>query len=146
MDMVPRITIQRPSVSSNDSFVAWDGMRNGFVASGVRADDAGDWRRSQDVDDEEGIWREGGNFEIERKSRGGERMKWWKVYAMHFLFMWNSRTYEYVSVSSTRLITPQACTKASQIFLVALAFPGGLTATSIRFILLRHPSHVLMEN
>lgn len=28
-----------------------------------------------------------------------ERTKWWKVYAMHFLYMWNSRTYEYVSVS-----------------------------------------------
>lgn len=28
-----------------------------------------------------------------------ERMKWYKVYAMHFLFMWNSRTFEYVSVS-----------------------------------------------
>lgn len=27
-----------------------------------------------------------------------ERRKWWRVYAMHFLFMWNIRTYEYVSV------------------------------------------------
>ncbi|CZR58376.1 uncharacterized protein PAC_08268 [Phialocephala subalpina] len=46
-----------------------------------------------------------------------ERMKWWRVYAMHFLFMWNSRTFEYVSI-----------------FLVALAFPKGLFATSIRGI------------
>lgn len=30
-----------------------------------------------------------------------ERMKWWRVYAMHFLFMWNSRTFEYVSVRTT---------------------------------------------
>jgi iron-regulated transporter 1 len=29
----------------------------------------------------------------------GERLKWWKVYAMHFLFSWNSRTFENVSVS-----------------------------------------------
>lgn len=28
-----------------------------------------------------------------------EKSKWLKVYALHFLFMWNSRTYEYVSVS-----------------------------------------------
>jgi hypothetical protein len=28
-----------------------------------------------------------------------ERWKWWKVYALHFLFMWNTRTYEYASVS-----------------------------------------------
>ena len=32
-----------------------------------------------------------------------ERMKWWKIYALHFLFMWNSRTFEYVSVSFSRL-------------------------------------------
>ncbi|KAF4628702.1 hypothetical protein G7Y89_g9454 [Cudoniella acicularis] len=44
-----------------------------------------------------------------------DKWKWWKVYAMHFLFTWNSRTYEYVSI-----------------FLVALAFPKSLTATSIR--------------
>ncbi|TVY81125.1 Solute carrier family 40 member [Lachnellula suecica] len=43
------------------------------------------------------------------------RSKWWRVYMMHFLFMWNSRTYEYVSI-----------------FLVAFAFPKSLTATSIR--------------
>ncbi|KUJ06490.1 uncharacterized protein LY89DRAFT_692467, partial [Mollisia scopiformis] len=43
-----------------------------------------------------------------------ERMKWWRIYAMHFLFSWNSRTFEYVSI-----------------FLVALAFPKGLFATSI---------------
>jgi len=27
-----------------------------------------------------------------------QRARWWKVYLMHFLFMWNSRTYEYASV------------------------------------------------
>jgi hypothetical protein len=31
--------------------------------------------------------------------RGVKRLKWWKVYAMHFLFSWNSRTFENVSVS-----------------------------------------------
>jgi hypothetical protein len=30
----------------------------------------------------------------------GERMKWWRVFAMHFLFTWNVRTYEYASVSA----------------------------------------------
>ena len=34
-------------------------------------------------------------------SRAEERMKWWKVYALHFLFMWNTRTYEYASVLSS---------------------------------------------
>ena len=27
------------------------------------------------------------------------RSKWWKIYALHFLFMWNTRMYEYASVS-----------------------------------------------
>ena len=28
-----------------------------------------------------------------------ERRKWWKIYGLHFLFTWNSRTYEYASAS-----------------------------------------------
>jgi len=32
----------------------------------------------------------------------GERAKWWKIYTMHFMFMWNTRTYEYASVSSSQ--------------------------------------------
>lgn len=35
-----------------------------------------------------------------RGLKKGERLKWWKVYAMHFLFSWNSRTFENVSVST----------------------------------------------
>jgi hypothetical protein len=33
------------------------------------------------------------------RSKRGERWKWWKMYTLHFLFMWNTRTYEYASVS-----------------------------------------------
>ncbi|KAH7327182.1 Ferroporti-1 [Rhexocercosporidium sp. MPI-PUGE-AT-0058] len=44
-----------------------------------------------------------------------ERTKWWKIYMLHFLFMWNTRTFEYVSI-----------------ILVASAFPEDLTAMSIR--------------
>ncbi|KAG4439095.1 hypothetical protein IFR05_005437 [Cadophora sp. M221] len=44
-----------------------------------------------------------------------ERTKWWKIYVLHFLFMWNTRTFEYVSI-----------------ILVASAFPDNLTAASIR--------------
>jgi len=28
-----------------------------------------------------------------------EKEKWRKIYALHFLFMWNTRTYEFASVS-----------------------------------------------
>jgi hypothetical protein len=43
-------------------------------------------------------------MEVVEERRGvkkGERLKWWKVYAMHFLFSWNSRTFENVSVSTS---------------------------------------------
>ncbi|KAJ5041278.1 uncharacterized protein L3040_005826 [Drepanopeziza brunnea f. sp. 'multigermtubi'] len=43
--------------------------------------------------------------------------RWWKIYSLHFLFMWNIRTFEYVSI-----------------VLVASAFPHSLTAASIRGI------------
>ncbi|KAI9048413.1 hypothetical protein LZ554_007249 [Drepanopeziza brunnea f. sp. 'monogermtubi'] len=43
--------------------------------------------------------------------------RWWKIYGLHFLFMWNIRTFEYVSI-----------------VLVASAFPDSLTAASIRGI------------
>ncbi len=37
-------------------------------------------------------------------TRWEERLKWWKVYALHFMFMWNSRTFEYVSVSDLQIL------------------------------------------
>ncbi|KAK0114335.1 hypothetical protein ONS95_013827 [Cadophora gregata] len=49
--------------------------------------------------------------------RAVERKKWWRIYFLHFAFMWNTRTFEYVSI-----------------ILVASAFPDDLTATSIRGI------------
>lgn len=30
-----------------------------------------------------------------------EGTKWWKIYTLHFLFMWNTRTFEYVSVGAS---------------------------------------------
>lgn len=61
-----------------------------------------------------------------------ERRKWWKIYAMHFLFSWNSRTFEYVSVRNPHTFHTALTNSPHQIFLVALAFPKGLFATSIR--------------
>jgi len=44
--------------------------------------------------------------EIGRKlSRTEERKKWWKVYALHFLFVWNTRGYEFASVCAYFLFT-----------------------------------------
>ena len=40
-----------------------------------------------------------GSF-LGHSTQGGDRAKWWKVYALHFLFMWNTRMYEYASVLS----------------------------------------------
>jgi hypothetical protein len=56
---------------------------------------------------------------LERRLPVEKRTKWWKIYTLHLLFMWNTRTYEYASI-----------------VLVSLAFPQTLTATSIRYFLL----------
>lgn len=29
-----------------------------------------------------------------------EQSKWWKLYVLHFLFMWNMRTYEFATVGN----------------------------------------------
>ncbi|PMD47087.1 hypothetical protein L207DRAFT_575890 [Hyaloscypha variabilis F] len=57
---------------------------------------------------------EGGD-EDSLPTRWQERKRWWKVYALYFVFMRTSNIYEYASV-----------------LLVALAFPNSLFATSIR--------------
>ncbi|CAL3967679.1 unnamed protein product [Diplocarpon coronariae] len=44
-------------------------------------------------------------------------IRWWRIYGLHFLFKWNARTFEYVSI-----------------ILVASAFPDSLTAASVRGI------------
>ncbi len=50
---------------------------------------------------ETGLWDGEEGMEKEDEGwLGRERWKWWKIYGMHFLFMWNSRGFEYVSVSS----------------------------------------------
>ena len=78
------------------------GTKNGIFThihdtdSGDESDEDEGKRRSHEVD----LLNEGSNRLFKIKTPiAGERWKWWKVYAMHFLFMWNSRTYEYVSVS-----------------------------------------------
>lgn len=107
--MVPRIEITRPSKSEEPEDVVWR-SRAGDQRSDsndeepryrfTEWDDEGK-RYSQETIDElessvSGISTEEGG---ERRTSWEERMKWWKVYALHFLFMWNSRTFEYVSVS-----------------------------------------------
>jgi iron-regulated transporter 1 len=42
---------------------------------------------------------EGGD-EDSLPTRWQERKRWWKVYALYFVFMWTSNIYEYASVSS----------------------------------------------
>jgi len=98
--MVPRIEITRPSKGEDPDDAVWRSR------AGEPMDDAGDEepRYSQETIDElessvSGISSELGG----KRTSWGERMKWWKVYALHFLFMWNSRTFEYVSVSCFQL-------------------------------------------
>ena len=108
--MVPRGPRRRSSASSTSLGTALNDGRVGAENGGLgRVPD----RESEDESDEdEGKIRRDPHFEEVETLNGSanghvkvkttlkdERWKWWKVYAMHFLFMWNSRTYEYVSVS-----------------------------------------------
>ncbi|TVY38510.1 Solute carrier family 40 member, partial [Lachnellula occidentalis] len=80
---------------------------NGMDDEGKNSDEA--------MRDSEVLSESSDDLPVSKATQQTERAKWWKVYLMHFLFMWNSRTYEYASI-----------------FLVASAFPNSLTATSIR--------------
>jgi len=102
--MVPRIEITRPSKSESPEDDVW---RRGPWQQMSKADGVSrqpDWdedgkRYSQEsmVDELESSVS-GMSSDQDGKTSWEERMKWWKVYALHFLFMWNSRTFEYVSV------------------------------------------------
>lgn len=67
------------------------------------ADFEGHKNHRDDVEDESAadteLLSEDSITESKPFSRASDRMKWWKVYSLHFLFMWNMRTYEYASVS-----------------------------------------------
>jgi hypothetical protein len=102
--MVPRIEVTRPS-NSEASEDAPSAEPGGAVIDANDDYSWADWgrgmrRKSQETIDElessvSGLSSEEGGME---RTSWEERMKWWKVYALHFLFMWNSRTFEYVSV------------------------------------------------
>jgi hypothetical protein len=104
--MVPRIEVTRPSNSEASEDAPKTDLEHGGATNDANDGDAwADWdeggpRKSQEtIDDLEssvsGLSSEEGRMET---TTWEERMKWWKVYALHFLFMWNSRTFEYVSV------------------------------------------------
>jgi hypothetical protein len=103
--MVPIIEVTRPSNSESAEDASWS-RPGGEMKDANDGDAWADWdegeNRKSDVtiDDLEssvsGFSSETGHG----KTAWEERMKWWKVYTLHFLFMWNSRTFEYVSVSS----------------------------------------------
>jgi hypothetical protein len=109
--MVPRIEITRPSKGEAPEDAVWR-RRAGALMSDANGDVPGhpDWddegkRYSQETVDELDSSVSGMSSEMggEKKTSWEERMKWWKIYALHFLFMWNSRTFEYVSVRFSEL-------------------------------------------
>jgi hypothetical protein len=107
--MVPRIEITRASKSEDAEDPVWR-RRAGEQMSDAKDEEPRyrftEWdedgtRYSQETVDELDSSISGLSSEMggERRTSWEERAKWWKVYALHFLFMWNSRTFEYVSVS-----------------------------------------------
>jgi hypothetical protein len=104
-DMVPTIEVTRPSNSESPEDASWSrpgGEMNDANYGDAWADwDEGEKRKSDvTIDDLESSVSGFSSETGDQKTAWEERMKWWKVYALHFLFMWNSRTFEYVSVSS----------------------------------------------
>jgi hypothetical protein len=71
---------------------------DGLVGLGLSLEEVK--RTSEDSELEMESLDEGETVDERRVVKKGERLKWWKVYAMHFLFSWNSRTFENVSVSA----------------------------------------------
>ena len=61
------------------------------------------YNHRDEVDDESAadteLLSEDSMTEFKHPSCAGERLKWWKLYTLHFMFMWSTRTYEYASVS-----------------------------------------------
>lgn len=70
-----------------------------------------------DVDDARGVHNDlaslgGGRQCVDMDGRGGvkertcmpgeERTRLWKIYGLHFLFVWNTRGYEFASVSQSQ--------------------------------------------
>jgi hypothetical protein len=72
---------------------------DGLVGLGLSLEEVK--RTSEDSELEMESLDEGETVDERRVVKKGERLKWWKVYAMHFLFSWNSRTFENVSVSGS---------------------------------------------
>jgi hypothetical protein len=95
------MAIRRSSGSSTRSELAFIRERDDVSSYKHESDDEIDERGSLDNFEElevlDGIGLVG---EVQTKAIArAQRWKWWKVYALHLLFMWNSRTYEYASVS-----------------------------------------------
>lgn len=106
--MVPRIEISSPSKSEAPRDVDWGRAANEMNDANAEVPRHGydDWEREGKRDSEDSM--DELESSLSRLSSDGsegkgtkweERVKWWKVYALHFLFAWNSRTFEYVSVS-----------------------------------------------
>lgn len=104
--MAPRIKLITATPVKSRNRVVWPGTEdelNGGIDEGSEdgeGEDEQDDRRLSGVTIDEleslrGVFDE----DWDKQSRWEERLKWWKVYALHFLFMWNSGTFEYVSVS-----------------------------------------------
>jgi hypothetical protein len=69
------------------------GSSESKMTSGLELQDVDPWDEEELVMEEENFTRDASVKE--------ERWKWWRVYALHFLFVWNTRTYEYASVGAS---------------------------------------------
>lgn len=107
--MVPSIRIHRPS--SENAVALVDAFNDSSIAlDEVLTQDSGAIRPLED-DEMTNDFGMNGISETPRHKKMSpreERMKWWRIYAMHFLFSWNSRTFEYVSVGRNAFVPPRS--------------------------------------
>jgi iron-regulated transporter 1 len=114
--MVPTIEITRPSRSDAPEEAGWTrpGQEVNDASDGDAEEDwDGEGKRDSEetIDDlESSISGLSSEASVVGKTSWEERLKWWKVYALHFLFMWNSGTFEYVSVRHSESLN---CLKAN---------------------------------
>jgi hypothetical protein len=87
------------SSGSADLFINAGKSHRRGASTGENGDDDEIKTSEEAIRDREIISESSVDMAAGKQSWQAERAKWWKVYLMHFLFMWNSRTYEYVSVS-----------------------------------------------
>ena len=87
------------SITSDDTFMKGEEALAKSTHDNEAVDDDERFNNEADTRLNGGSMRRDNESVNEKISAQDEKEKWRKIYALHFLFMWNTRTYEFASVS-----------------------------------------------